>query len=252
MIPPDVHVEHLVGLFHRAFGSNSETQDDNRRRLKRYVLLYCVSKIKERFDAEWTPGGEIRFRDLFIATDGPHATFSFQEYQSLSPPESDQGLPEFPRMPDDESWILRWLRSYGYDLDTDPNDQTKILWTPESGMYVYRCICANINTARICLAQLEKALKTSDVCEDEGMRYKRTIGALDKLAEALEMICLAVHRSPTFWKTMHTLQPLIQRHLVRAFQGLCARILADSTPLSTKVGLALSPEREGPIRLAPI
>ncbi|KIO34004.1 hypothetical protein M407DRAFT_17261 [Tulasnella calospora MUT 4182] len=214
VIPPDVHAEHLVELFREGFHCKNDFREDNRRRLKRYVLLYSFSKIRERFDAEWTPGENAKFRDFFIVANSPHATFSSEEYQNVSPPESDEGLPEFPRMPDDESWLLRWLRSYGYALDTDPNDATKIRWTVESGMYVYRCISANINAVRLCLSQIEKTLECpKDPNQDEKKRYKQATGALDKLADALDMIYLAVYQSPTFWKTMHTLQPLIQHHL---------------------------------------
>ncbi|KAG8937998.1 hypothetical protein FRC00_004757 [Tulasnella sp. 408] len=180
---------------------------DQLNRLNQYVYLYCVPKIKKRFDMELS-GGRGKFINFFIGADGISNRVTGETYAEFKPVEPPYRFPDFKPKWSDEAWLKVTAEYYGGKLGLDPADPASIEQTTKAGYNLYICICIHFRMLHRGLSAVSPYINPSPNPRLASATNRQAIiNALSDIATALNFLHLAVSCSRAFWRTIYTMGP---------------------------------------------
>ncbi|KAG8945376.1 hypothetical protein FRC04_000826 [Tulasnella sp. 424] len=202
----DLHVRHPEWLLNRTYKRDApEPTPDDLDRLKQYVYLSCVVKIKQRFDMELS-GGRGKFIDFFLGTDRKTHRVAFETYEKLPQAEPPHRFPDFKPKWTRETLLVGIAKLFKGQLNLDAADPTSIKRTTQAGYRVYVCIAIHLPMLHRGLTAIAPYVKASPNLRIVNPENKKTVkNALDDIEKAQAFLHWALSHSRAFWRTILTM-----------------------------------------------
>ncbi|KAG8970743.1 hypothetical protein FRC05_011694 [Tulasnella sp. 425] len=204
-ISPKTHGATLQHLLRSLYQAEPEDKEKATTILHRYIYSFCVDKISRRFNSK-IPGFKLSYVSLLLpSTDN----ITFEDYQAHS--KKTVILPQR-LVTRDESILHQMLTKRFPDQSFKLSDSRpqQLTLDVECQWTVWTFFQHFLRQAQDCLNDRAAKSKQDKLKEEE---IQTALQRLDELMEALAVIYLLAHRSPSFWIVMGRMAPLLEARL---------------------------------------